>query len=162
MIPIKTGASQDELPFDWIKNGVIRTSDGRYVSIIEVLPINFSKKSVAAQMDIAASFSNLFTDSPDKLQIKIANDIVNTNTLVENIIKNTKDIKEPRAQETIAEYIKFIYSYASTKTIGTRYFIIYEYEGSSTKFEDIAHNMNQRRANMISILADAGNQCIKI
>lgn len=160
-MPIKTGASQDELPFDWIKDGVIRTSDGRYVSIIEVLPINFSKKSVAAQMDIAASFSNLFTDSPDKLQIKIANDIVNTNTLVENIIKNTKDIKEPRAQETIAEYIKFIYSYASTKTIGTRYFIIYEYEGNSTKFEDIAHNMNQRRANMISILADAGNQCIK-
>lgn len=160
-MPIKTGASQDELPFDWIKNGVIRTSDGRYVSIIEVLPINFSKKSVSAQMDIAASFSNLFNDSPDKLQIKIANDIVNTNTLVENIIKETKDITDPRAQETIMEYIKFIYSYASTKTIGTRYFIIFEYEGDSTKFEDIAHNMNQRRANMISILADAGNQCIK-
>ena len=161
LLPIKTVTSQDEMPFDWIKNGVIRTSDGRYVSIIEVLPINFNKKSPIAQKDIATSFGNLFSDSPDKLQIKIANDIVNTNVLVENILNKTKDITEPTAKESIMEYIKFIYSYASTKTIGTRYFIIYEYEGSSTKFEDIAHEMYDRRMGMISILADSGNQCIK-
>lgn len=160
LIPCKTGTSQDEMPFDWVKNGIIKTSDGRYVSIIEVLPINFNKKSLGAQKDIADSFANLFTDSPDKLQIKIANDIVDTGTLIKNIINHTKNITDPKVRESIAQYVNFIRGYASSKTIGTRYFIVYEYEGSSGKFEEIVQNMSDRRKSMIGILADSGNMCV--
>ena len=44
-----------EIPIESIRDGVIYTSDGRYVKIVEVLPINFLHRSASEQRNIIYS-----------------------------------------------------------------------------------------------------------
>ena len=59
---------QDLLPMTWaatylpirkIKNGIIYTNDGRYVKILEILPINFLLRSPSEQRNIVFFFFEL-------------------------------------------------------------------------------------------------------
>lgn len=45
-----------EIPIKAIKEGIIYTEDGRYVKILEVLPINFLHRSASEQRNIIYSF----------------------------------------------------------------------------------------------------------
>ena len=47
---------EDYLPIEKIAHGVIYTTDGRYVKILEVEPINFLLRSAREQMGIIYSF----------------------------------------------------------------------------------------------------------
>ncbi len=160
LLPYKTGTTQDAIPVEFVKNGVIRTSDGRYISIIEVLSANFYKKSEQAKIKMAANFGSIFGDAPDKLQIKILNDIVDTNVLIRNLQKYSTEITDPKARQGIVEYIKFIRNSSSVTSMQTRYLIIYEFEGEERRFEDIALRMQERRESICGKLHAAGNLTI--
>lgn len=49
---------QDFLPVREIRNGIIETTDDRYVKIIEILPINFLLRSSEEQYNIISSFAS--------------------------------------------------------------------------------------------------------
>ena len=59
---------QDFLPVREIRNGIIETTDDRYVKIIEILPINFLLRSSEEQYSIISSFASWLKISPMKLQ----------------------------------------------------------------------------------------------
>ena len=59
-----------ELPIREIKDGIIHTTDGRFVKIIEVLPINFLHRSSSEQRNIIYSFMGYLKIAPPELQIK--------------------------------------------------------------------------------------------
>lgn len=61
---------QDFLPVREIRNGIIETTDDRYVKIIEILPINFLLRSSEEQYNIISSFASWLKISPMKLQFK--------------------------------------------------------------------------------------------
>lgn len=62
---------EDYLPIDKISNGVIYTTDHRYVKILEIEPINFLLRSAREQQGIIFSFISYLKISPVKLQIKM-------------------------------------------------------------------------------------------
>lgn len=62
---------EDYLPIDKIANGVIYTTDHRYVKILEIEPINFLLRSAREQQGIIFSFISYLKISPVKLQIKM-------------------------------------------------------------------------------------------
>ena len=62
----KLQAIEDYLPIEKIAHGVIYTTDGRYVKILEVEPINFLLRSAREQMGIIYSFNQLPEDQPGK------------------------------------------------------------------------------------------------
>jgi len=43
--------SQDFIPVKEIKNGIIETTDGRYIKILEIEPINFLLRSAEEQFN---------------------------------------------------------------------------------------------------------------
>ena len=49
---------QDFLPVREIRNGIIETTDDRYVKIIEILPINFLLRSSEEQYNIISYNNN--------------------------------------------------------------------------------------------------------
>ena len=55
---------QDFLPVREIRNGIIETTDDRYVKIIEILPINFLLRSSEEQYNIISSFASWLKISP--------------------------------------------------------------------------------------------------
>lgn len=54
-----------------IANGIVYTTDGRYVKILEIEPINFLLRSAREQQGIIYSFISYLKISPVKLQIKM-------------------------------------------------------------------------------------------
>ena len=47
---------EDYLPVEKIENGIVYTTDGRYVKILEIEPINFLLRSAREQQGIIYSF----------------------------------------------------------------------------------------------------------
>ena len=64
-------STQGWLPELDVQNGVIITKDGRYVKILEIMPVNFYLKSAIEQQNIIFYFSSYLKIAPDNLQIKI-------------------------------------------------------------------------------------------
>lgn len=160
------GASQDDIPIKAIKDGICITRDGRYLSAIEILPVNFWIKPFAKQMQLLNAFGTLYTRHTCKWQIKIMSDISDGSELINNIQANCLNIDNPVMQESITEYIKHIRSLVSAGSVTRRYFYIWEYnnpEGTRTRdFEEIKQIMHENRNAIIEGLsaAENGNICL--
>lgn len=61
---------QDFIPVKEIRNGIIETTDGRYIKILEIEPINFLLRSSEEQFNIISSFASWLKISPMRLQFK--------------------------------------------------------------------------------------------
>mgnify|MGYP000334037839 FL=1 len=59
------------LPIQKIKDGIIYTTDHRYVKIVEVLPINFLLRSPNEQRNVVFSFLSYLKIAPVKMQFKV-------------------------------------------------------------------------------------------
>ena len=77
-----------------IDHGIIYTTDGRYVKILEVEPINFLLRSAREQMGIIYSFISYLKISPVKLQIKMISKRADINQHLE---KSRKELKMKRS-----------------------------------------------------------------
>jgi len=68
--PEKLEFVQDFIPVRNINYGVIETTDGRYIKILEIEPINFMLRSSEEQFGIISSFASWLKISPMRLQFK--------------------------------------------------------------------------------------------
>ena len=63
------GSTQEWLPISGIEHDVIITKDGRYVKILEILPVNFYLKSYMEQQSIIMSFAQYLKIAPDRKSV---------------------------------------------------------------------------------------------
>ncbi|MFQ7292948.1 MAG: VirB4 family type IV secretion system protein [Monoglobales bacterium] len=61
---------QDFIPVKNISYGIVETTDGRYIKILEIEPINFMLRSSEEQFGIISSFASWLKISPMRLQFK--------------------------------------------------------------------------------------------
>lgn len=61
---------QDYIPLKEIRNGIVETTDGRYLKILEIEPINFLLRSNEEQWGIISTFASWLKISPMRLQFK--------------------------------------------------------------------------------------------
>ena len=66
----KGESAQSFLPIRDIRNGMVETTDGRYLKILEIEPINFALRSSEEQFNIISSFASWLKISPIRLQCK--------------------------------------------------------------------------------------------
>ncbi len=159
------GASQSYIPIIDIQNGIIHTADNRYVGIIEVLPVNYDKKSFSTRKSIIKNFRSLFHNGPVKLSIKVLSDISDPSELIHNIMKNCKNQQNEKIRSALNDYVNHLYELSSFGTVFKRFFLIYEYEGDDKgkKQKDyltIQYTMAETRKYIENILYDSGNICI--
>ena len=55
---------QEYLPIKDLRNGIIETTDNRYIKILEIEPINFTLRSDEEQFNIISSFASWLKISP--------------------------------------------------------------------------------------------------
>ena len=118
----------DYIPIKKIKNGIIYTTDGRYVKMIEVTPINFLLRTPKEQRSIIWSFVSFLKISPVKMQLKCLSKKA-------DIEKHLSAAKADLDRETNEEcrilqedYMKLLYDIGSKEAVSRRFFIIFEYE----------------------------------
>lgn len=119
---------EDYLPIKKIANGIVYTTDGRYVKILEIEPINFLLRSTREQQGIIYSFISYLKISPVKLQIKMISKKADINKHLEQARMELERETDPHCQELQKDYIHFVKNLSSREAVSRRFFLIFEYE----------------------------------
>ena len=88
--------TQDIVDVEEIKDGIIKTKDGRYIKVVELEPINFHLRSEKEKNEIIFSFASYLKIAPVKIQFKVLTrpaNIDNFVNILSNDIKNEKNEK---------------------------------------------------------------------
>ena len=116
------------LPIKNIKNGIIHTTDGRYVKIIEVTPINFLLRSAKEQRSIIWAFASFLKIAPVKIQFKSLSKKADINRHIERAKEDLNKETNDFCRELQADYMNLLYEIGSKQAVSRRFFIIFEYE----------------------------------
>lgn len=119
---------EDYLPIDKIASGIIYTTDGRYVKILEIEPINFLLRSNREQQGIIYSFISYLKISPVKLQIKMISKKADINKHLEQASLELSRETDPHCRVLQEDYIQFVQRLSSREAVSRRFFLIFEYE----------------------------------
>ena len=144
-----------------IKNGIIICSDGSYVKILEVLPLNYYQKDNSEKNKITADFERFFRTCPENIHIKTRTEKSDVNKIINAIRENYQKEDNMLLQERAEEYINHIQMLQNQNTIDRRFYIIFKYEGDngniSRDFNVIYRSMKNIELNMRSNLISMGN-----
>ena len=119
---------EDYLPIEKIANGVIYTTDHRYVKILEIEPINFLLRSAREQQSIIFSFISYLKISPVKLQIKMISKKADINKHLSQAQLELERETDPNCRQLQKDYIQFVRRLSSREAVSRRFFLIFEYE----------------------------------
>lgn len=119
---------QDFIPIKDINHGVIETTDGRYIKILEIEPINFMLRSSEEQFGIISSFASWLKISPARLQFKSITRKADSDKHVA-MVRKELDYEENEQCKHLGEgYLKLIKDVGSREALTRRFFLIFQYE----------------------------------
>ena len=119
---------QDFLPIKDLRNGIVETTDGRYIKILEIEPINFTLRSDEEQFNIISSFASWLKISPMRLQFKSITRKADSDKHVSMIREELESEENPQCRELGEDYIKLIKDVGSREALTRRFFLIFQYE----------------------------------
>ncbi len=126
--PEKLEFVQDFIPVKDINYGVIETTDGRYIKILEIEPINFMLRSSEEQFGIISSFASWLKISPMRLQFKSITRKADSDKHVAMVKKELEDEENEQCKHLGEGYLKLIKDVGSREALTRRFFLIFQYE----------------------------------
>ncbi len=129
---------QDYLPIREIRNGVIETTDGRYIRILEIEPINFTLRSDEEQFNIISTFASWLKISPMRLQFKSITRKADSDRHVAMIRSELERETDAQCRAMGDDYIRLIRDVGSREALTRRFFLIFEYESVRGDSDDYA------------------------
>ena len=123
--------SQDYIPIKEIRNGIIETTDDRYIKILEIEPINFLLRSSEEQYNIISAFASWLKISPMRLQFKSVTRKADSDKHISKLREEQSQETNPQCKELSEEYIRLIKDVGSREALTRRFFLIFQYEPSS-------------------------------
>ena len=127
---------QDFIPIKDIRHGIIETTDGRYLKILEIEPINFMLRSDDEQQNIVFSFANWLKISPMRLQFKSITRKADSDKHIELLNKEMQQESNERCKELGQGYIRLIKDVGNKEALTRRFFLIFEYESPHRMYDD--------------------------
>ena len=124
----KESFTEDLIPVKDIRNGIVHLTDGRYIKILEVEPINFLLRSAREQKNIIFSFASWLKISPVKLQIKVVTKKADISKHLNAIERDMDKETDPKCRELQQDYYNLIKTIGSREAITRRFLLIFEYE----------------------------------
>lgn len=126
--PEKLSFTQDFIPIKNLEHGIIETTDGRYIKILEIEPINFMLRSEEEQYEIICSFASWLKISPVHLQFKSITRKADSDKHIA-MLRKEMEIEESEQCKKLSEgYIRLIKDVGSREALTRRFFLIFRYE----------------------------------
>ena len=125
LLPMSWTASY--IPLKQVKNGIIQTSDNRFVKIVEVLPINFLLRSSSEQRSIILSFMSYLKIAPPNIQLKVLSRKADIQEYIDKIDEEAEKETDERCKILQEDYAELIKSLGMKEAITRRFFLIFEY-----------------------------------
>lgn len=157
----KDGYTQDLMLVDKIIGGIIKTKDGRYVQILEIEPVNYINMKNKYKNNIISCFETIVKTGPSRLQLQTISIKSDINDYIENLQKQRHLEKDSRVIKQSIALEKHCQDIASNESKERRFFLIYEYEGRSSNFEEIYDEMNDIKYFIMSEFTKTGNNVIR-
>ena len=124
----KGESAQSFLPIRDIRNGVVETTDGRYLKILEVEPINFALRSSEEQFNIISSFASWLKISPIRLQFKAITRRADSDKHISLVQEELAREENPQCRALGQDYLRLIRDGGNREALTRRFFLIFQYE----------------------------------
>lgn len=126
--PEKLSFTQDFIPIKNLEHGIIETTDGRYIKILEIEPINFMLRSEEEQYEIICSFASWLKISPVYLQFKSITRKADSDKHIAMLRKEMETEESEQCKKLSEGYIRLIKDVGSREALTRRFFLIFRYE----------------------------------
>lgn len=126
--PEKLSFTQDFIPIKNLAHGIIETTDGRYIKILEIEPINFMLRSEEEQYEIICSFASWLKISPVHLQFKSITRKADSDKHIAMLRKEMETEESEQCKKLSEGYIRLIKDVGSREALTRRFFLIFRYE----------------------------------
>ena len=154
---------QNILPVVNIWNGIVKTTSGHYVKILEILPINFYDMTIETRDTVVKCFGSIFHNGPTNMHLKVVVDKANPARIISYIKSKCEEEKwlcgdlDQKVVDCAEDVINKIINISNTSALTKRYFLSYRYEGSSSDVETIYNDLETTKASIMKSFADCGN-----
>ena len=143
----------------------METTDGRYVKILEIEPINFMLRSSEEQYNILSSFASWLKISPMKLQFKSITRKADSDKHIAMIRKELSMEDNAQCRAMGEDYIRLIKDVGSREALTRRFFLIYQYEAigrnESDDYSKIYSMLVSAEQNARAYFRQCGNNIIQ-
>ena len=126
--PEKLSFTQDFIPIKNLEHGIIETTGGRYIKILEIEPINFMLRSEEEQYEIICSFASWLKISPVHLQFKSITRKADSDKHIAMLRKEMETEESEQCKLLSEGYIRLIKDVGSREALTRRFFLIFRYE----------------------------------
>lgn len=126
--PEKLSFTQNFIPIKNLEHGIIETTDGRYIKILEIEPINFMLRSEEEQYEIICSFASWLKISPVHLQFKSITRKADSDKHIAMLRKEMETEESEQCKKLSEGYIRLIKDVGSREALTRRFFLIFRYE----------------------------------
>ena len=163
--PEKLEFVQDFIPIKELRHGIIETTDGRYIKILEIEPINFMLRSDDEQFSIISTFASWLKISPMKLQFKSITRRADSDKHVAMVREELEAEPSEECKRLGEDYINLIKDVGSREALTRRFFLIFQYEeirrNETDDFSQIYSMMQTAEQNARAYFMQCGNNILQ-
>ena len=141
-------STQKWLPIETVVGGLILLKDGRYIKLLEILPVNFYLKSEVEQENIIFYFASYLKIAPDNMQIRVVTERANIEDYLNRHKHYASNEQNEQTTDMIYDEMDFVQGLSENVAIKKRFFIVFEYANKGLS------NQNLRFSDIQRILSD--------
>lgn len=147
-----------EIPIRAIRDGIIYATDGRYVKILEVTPINFLHRSASEQRNIIYSFMGYLKIAPAELQMKSISKKADISQYLEDIREGIQEEENERCRMLQQDYANLLCSVGYKEAVTRRFFLVFQIEDKRKTEKEAVSTLNSYAQTAKKYLYQCGNE----
>lgn len=155
--------TQHYVPIKDIVNGVLVNDKGKFVKVMEVLPVPFEFKKIAEQNRISNAFKMFLKIAPDNLHFKAMSIHSDLTKQINNLKENIDAEKDLNCKKMANESLQRLYE-AQTYGITKRFFFSFSYDKTisfnNRTLPEILYNINNEAFYLKNALNSCGNDVV--
>ncbi len=153
---------QDFIPVQDIQYGIIQTTDGRYLKILEIEPVNFMLRSAEEQLGIISAFASWLKIAPSKLQFKSITRKADTDKHIQILLAESAT-QDQKSATLVDGYIRLIKDIGNREALTRRFFLIIQYEGTrrNEDFSKVYAELQTVEQNARAYFSQCGNTILQ-
>lgn len=149
------------VPVKRISDGIIELNNGKFVTVLEVLPLNFYLKSELEQKNIISGFASWLKIAPDKLQITVLTKPADISSFCDMLEDYYNAEDNENCRRMIFEDAQLVSLIAESEALTRRFYIVLPYEGQVAEISSVAAEMYDVVATARQYLEACGLETVK-
>ena len=139
-----SGSTEDWLPVADISHGIIALKDGRFIKIIEILPVNFLLKTPAEKASIIYYYASYLKIAPDNLQICVLTKRADMSAYADRMRGYQNSEPNALCRELNEDNIREVEYLAENEALQKRSLLVYQLEAGMKLREESIEAIGER------------------